>query len=335
MELIQQGLDLDFMSRRRFAVMFSSVMLVVSILSLAVRGLEFGIDFTGGTVVEVGYPQAADLEPVRTTLYRAGFEGAVVQHFGTAHDVLIRIAPRDDIDKAELSNRALDALRARDSAVELRRVEFVGPQVGEELTEQGGLAMLIALGAIFLYVMFRFEWKFSAGAVVALFHDVLITLGIFSVLGLDFNLTVLAAILAVIGYSLNDTIVVFDRIRENFRRMRRGTSEAIHQPLTESDAVADVDDVVDDPARAVRALHSRRRVDPRVRDRPHHWGRHRYVFVDLRGEHVHPLARGAEGGSDAGAEGRRRGGRCTAVNGVRASARRYWEFIRNFALRGR
>ena len=227
MELIQQGLDLDFMSRRRFAVMFSSVMLVVSILSLAVRGLEFGIDFTGGTVVEVGYPQAVDLEPVRATLYRAGFEGAVVQHFGTAHDVLIRIAPRDDIDKAELSNRALDALRARDSTVELRRVEFVGPQVGEELTEQGGLAMLIALGAIFLYVMFRFEWKFSAGAVVALFHDVLITLGVFSVLGLDFNLTVLAALLAVIGYSLNDTIVVFDRIRENFRRMRRGTSEAV------------------------------------------------------------------------------------------------------------
>ena len=227
MELIQQGLDLDFMSRRRFAVMFSSVMLVVSILSLTFRGLEFGIDFTGGTVVEVGYPQAVDLEPVRTTLYRAGFEGAVVQHFGTAHDVLIRIAPRDDIDKAELSNRALDALRARDSTVELRRVEFVGPQVGEELTEQGGLAMLIALGAIFLYVMFRFEWKFSAGAVVALFHDVLITLGVFSVLGLDFNLTVLAALLAVIGYSLNDTIVVFDRIRENFRRMRRGTSEAV------------------------------------------------------------------------------------------------------------
>ena len=227
MELIQQGLDLDFMSRRRFAVMFSSVMLVVSILSLTFRGLEFGIDFTGGTVVEVGYPQAVDLEPIRTTLYRAGFEGAVVQHFGTAHDVLIRIAPRDDIDKAELSNRALDALRARDSTVELRRVEFVGPQVGEELTEQGGLAMLIALGAIFLYVMFRFEWKFSAGAVVALFHDVLITLGVFSILGLDFNLTVLAALLAVIGYSLNDTIVVFDRIRENFRRMRRGTSEAV------------------------------------------------------------------------------------------------------------
>ena len=227
MELIRQGLDLDFMSRRRFAVLFSAAMLAVSILSLAIRGLEFGIDFTGGTLVEVGYPSAVDLEPVRATLDRAGFEGAVVQHFGTAQDVLVRLAPRDDVDKAELSNRAFDALRARDPAVDLRRVEFVGPQVGEELTEQGGLAMLIALGAIFLYVMFRFEWKFSAGAVAALFHDVLITLGVFSLLGLEFDLTVLAAVLAVIGYSLNDTIVVFDRIRENFRRMRRGTSESI------------------------------------------------------------------------------------------------------------
>ena len=227
MELIRQGLDLDFMSRRRVALICSATMLAVSVLSLAFRGLEFGIDFTGGTLVEVGYPRAVELEPVRATLDRAGFEGAVVQHFGTARDVLVRLAPRDDVDRAELSNRAFDALRTRDTAVELRRVEFVGPQVGEELTEQGGLAMLIALGAIFLYVMFRFEWKFSAGAVAALFHDVLITLGLFSVIGLEFDLTVLAAILAVIGYSLNDTIVVFDRIRENFRRMRRGTPESI------------------------------------------------------------------------------------------------------------
>ena len=227
MELIRQGLALDFMSRRRFAVAFSAAMLAVSILSLAVRGLEFGIDFTGGTLVEVGYRGPVDLEPVRATLDRAGFEGAVVQHFGTARDVLVRLAPRDDVDRAELSDRALDALRAVNPAVELRRVEFVGPQVGEELAERGGLAMLIALGAIFLYVMLRFEWKFSAGAVAALFHDVLITLGVFSILGLSFDLTVLAAVLAVIGYSLNDTIVVFDRIRENFRRMRHGTSESI------------------------------------------------------------------------------------------------------------
>ena len=234
MELIRQGLDLDFMSRRRVAVVVSAALLAISIVSLVARGLEFGIDFTGGTLVEVGYPRAVELEPVRATLHGAGFEGAVVQHFGTAHEVLIRVAPRDDIDKSELSDRALDALRARDSTVELRRVEFVGPQVGEELTEQGGLAMLIALGAIFIYVMFRFEWKFSAGAVAALFHDVVITLGIFSVLGLEFDLTVLAAILAVIGYSLNDTIVVFDRIRENFRLMRRGSAvEVINRSINQ------------------------------------------------------------------------------------------------------
>ena len=234
MELIRQGLDLDFMSRRRVAVRLSAALLAIAIVSLAARGLEFGIDFTGGTLVEVGYPRAVELEPVRATLHGAGFEGAVVQHFGTAHEVLIRVAPRDDIDKSELSDRALDALRARDSTVELRRVEFVGPQVGEELTEQGGLAMLIALGAIFIYVMFRFEWKFSAGAVAALFHDVVITLGIFSVIGLEFDLTVLAAILAVIGYSLNDTIVVFDRIRENFRLMRRGSAvEVINRSINQ------------------------------------------------------------------------------------------------------
>ena len=295
-------------------------MLVVSILSLAFRGLEFGIDFTGGTLVEVGYPRAVELEPVRATLQGAGFEGAVVQHFGTAQDVLIRIAPRDDVERSELSNRALDALRARDSAVELRRVEFVGPQVGEELTEQGGLAMLIALGAIFLYVMFRFEWKFSAGAVAALFHDVTITLGIFSVLGLDFDLTVLAAILAVIGYSLNDTIVVFDRIRENFRRMRRGTSESIinrslNQTLSRTLMTSLTTLLV-----LVRALLPRRRADPRVRHRPHHRGGHRHVFVDLRGQHLHPLARGAEGGSDAGAEGGRRGARRPAVKDVGSRA---------------
>ena len=227
MELIRHKLDLDFMSRRRFAVTFSAAMLVISILSLLVRGLEFGIDFTGGTLVEVGYPRAVELEPVRATLRGAGFEGAVVQHFGTARDVLVRLAPRDDMDMSQLSNRAFDALSTAHTGIDLRRVEFVGPQVGEELTEQGGLAMLIALGAIFLYVMFRFEWKFSAGAVTALFHDVLITLGLFSIFGIEFDLTVLAAILAVIGYSLNDTIVVFDRIRENFRRMRRGAPESV------------------------------------------------------------------------------------------------------------
>ena len=174
--------DIDFLRWRRATLAISTVLLLVSIASLAVRGLSFGIDFTGGTLVEVGYSQAVDLEPVRTSLDEAGFEGAVVQHFGTTKDVLVRVAPREDVEQSQLSDRILDALRAGDLEVEMRRVEFVGPQVGEELTEQGGLAMLIALAAIFVYVMFRFEGKFSAGAVAALFHDVIITLGFFSLL---------------------------------------------------------------------------------------------------------------------------------------------------------
>ncbi len=198
---------------------------MVSIGSLATRVLNFGIDFTGGTLIEVGYSEPADLSSVRSTLESAGFGDAVVQHFGTARDVLIRLAPREDVSKAELSDRIFDSLQAA-SQIELtlRRVEFVGPQVGEELTEQGGLAMLIALGAILVYVALRFEYRFAVGAVAALAHDVIITLGFFSVFQLEFDLTVLAALLAVIGYSLNDTIVVFDRIRENFRKMRKGTS---------------------------------------------------------------------------------------------------------------
>jgi len=203
--------------------MFSTILLLVSLGSLAIRGLEFGIDFTGGTLIEVGYPQAADLPKIRSALNEAGFRGALVQHFGTSQDVLVRIAPRDDIEKAQLSTKVLRALsRASDTELELRRVEFVGPQVGDELTEQGGLAMIIALAGILIYVSFRFQWKYALGSVGALFHDVVITIGFFSVLGLDFDLTVLAAVLAVIGYSLNDTIVVFDRIRENFPKMRKG-----------------------------------------------------------------------------------------------------------------
>ena len=211
------------MAHRKVTVVLSTVLLLVSLGSLAVRGLEFGIDFTGGTLIEVGYPQAADLPAIRGALQEAGFHGALVQHFGTSQDVLVRIAPRADVEKAELSTQVLRALnRASDTELELRRVEFVGPQVGDELTEQGGLAMLIALAGILVYVSFRFQWKYALGAVGALFHDVLITIGFFSVFGLEFDLTVLAAILAVIGYSLNDTIVVFDRIRENFPKFRKG-----------------------------------------------------------------------------------------------------------------
>ncbi len=215
--------NIDFMGRRKAAMVFSILLILLSIGSLATRGLSFGIDFTGGTLIEVAYPDAADLGEIRDLLEEAGFGDALVQHFGTSRDVLIRIAPRADRASAELSEQVLTALKNADSAVEMRRVEFVGPQVGEELTEQGGLAVLYALLGILIYITLRFEYRFSFGAVAALVHDVLITLGVFSLLQVEFDLTVLAAILAVIGYSLNDTIVVFDRIRENFRKMRKGT----------------------------------------------------------------------------------------------------------------
>ena len=224
MEILKKQTNIDFMGQRKLAMVFSGLLLLVSLVSVGVRGLDYGIDFTGGTLIEVGYPESADLVQVRSDLAVAGFPEAVVQYFGTTHDVLVRLAPRGDLSKAELSSDVLRVLKQNGGdGMQLRRVEFVGPQVGEELTEQGGLAMLIALGAILVYVTLRFQWKFSLGAVAALFHDVIITIGFFSVLGLEFNLTVLAAILAVIGYSLNDTIVVFDRVRENFRTMRKGT----------------------------------------------------------------------------------------------------------------
>lgn len=236
MRILKGQTRFDFMGKRKLAIIVSGVLLAVSLLSLAVRGLNYGIDFTGGTLIEVGYPETADLEGIREALGAAGFGGAVAQNFGTARDVLIRLAPREDVSKAELSSDVLRSLEAASGAKpELRRVEFVGPQVGEELTEQGGLAMLIALGAILVYVALRFEYRFSLGAVAALVHDVIITLGFFSIVGLEFDLTVLAAVLAVIGYSLNDTIVVFDRIRENFRKIRKGTSlEIVNASLNQT-----------------------------------------------------------------------------------------------------
>lgn len=214
----------DFMRLRLPALVLSCTLIVVSIASIAMQGLNFGIDFTGGTVIELGYERAADLEQVRAQLDKAGFKDVVVQHFGTTRDVLVRLAPRKDVSSADLSNKVIDALRAgSDIKVDQRRVEFVGPQVGDELTEDGGLAMLYALIGILIYVALRFEYRFALGSVAALIHDVTITIGFFSVTQFEFDLTVLAAVLAVIGYSLNDTIVVFDRIRENFRRMRKGT----------------------------------------------------------------------------------------------------------------
>ena len=196
---------------------------VLSIGSLLFQGLNLGVDFEGGTLIEVGYPAPVELDEIRGQLEAAGFDRAVVQHFGSAQDVLVRIKP-DDRPQSELSNQVLETLRGGSQELQLRRVEYVGPQVGEELRDDGGLAMLYALGLILIYVALRFEYRFSFGAVIALIHDVILTIGFFSLTQIEFDLTVLAAILAVIGYSLNDTIVVFDRIRENFRALRRQSS---------------------------------------------------------------------------------------------------------------
>lgn len=217
------------------AMVLSMVLILGSFVSLGVNSLNWGLDFTGGTLIEVGYEDAANLEGIRAQLNEANFEDAIVQNFGSSQDVLIRIAPRDGVKAVTIGEQVLAALRADGIAVDMRRIEFVGPNVGEELTEQGGLAMLVALLCILVYVAMRFEWRFALGSVSALAHDVILTLGLFSVLQIEFDLTVLAAVLAVIGYSLNDTIVVCDRIRENFRKIRKGEPvEIINISLTQT-----------------------------------------------------------------------------------------------------
>jgi len=251
MRIFKQVTQFDFLGKRRTAWIVSLVLLVLSIGSLGIRGLSFGIDFTGGTLVELEYTQSADPVVVRSVLRDAGVDNAIVQYFGTSRDILVRLPVSEGQAASEQSSDVVSALRnasgetltesvqgglqqcttaggsVTDCQVQMRRVEFVGPQVGGELTEKGGLAMLYALIGILIYVAFRFEWRFAVGAVIALVHDVLITLGVFSIVGIEFSLPVLAAVLAVIGYSLNDTIVVFDRIRDNFRKMRKGTVLAI------------------------------------------------------------------------------------------------------------
>lgn len=216
---MQERKIVDFMGHRKTAAVVSIALLVGSIFSLIFNGLNYGLDFTGGTLVEVGYSQPESLEKIRSTITDAGYSNAVVVQFGSETDILIRL-PLGYSD--ELGMELVAALQKEFVGnITLRRIEFVGPQVGDELKEQGGMAMLMALGLVMLYVALRFQLKFSIGAVGALIHDVIITLGIFSVLQIDFDLTVLAAVLAVIGYSLNDTIVVSDRIRENFRKIRK------------------------------------------------------------------------------------------------------------------
>ncbi len=216
---------IDFMGIRRIAAGFSVVVLIACVTSLAINGLNFGLDFTGGTLVETHYSDTAPLVEIRSILAERGYADAVVVAFGSDQDVLIRLPKGfSDTQGAELLTLLQQSY---DGAVELRRIEFVGPQVGDELKEQGGLAMLVALGMVMLYIAFRFQFKFSVGAVVALAHDVLITVGLFSIMDWDFDLTVMAAVLAVIGYSLNDTIVVSDRIRENFRKIRKSDPVSI------------------------------------------------------------------------------------------------------------
>jgi len=218
---------LDFLGKRRISTILSVILIVVAIGSLLGRGLNFGIEFTGGVVVEAGFPDAADLTQIRSALDAAEFSEAIVQHFGTSRDVTIQIMPRAGVEGGQVGNQVLDVLKTIEPAVVLRRLDFVGPQVGEELAEQGGLATLFSLIMILAYVAFRFQWKFAVGAVAALVHDVTIVLGFFSVTALSFDLSVLAAVLAVIGYSLNDTIVIFDRIRENMLRIRKKTTEDV------------------------------------------------------------------------------------------------------------
>ena len=227
MRLIKEKTNIDFLGgkRRKIALLISVLLIIISFASMATRGLDFGIDFTGGILLEVGYPQAADLEAIRDDLAAAGFNDAQVLEFGAADDVLVRLPPQDGAEPNAIRARLQAVLESGGQAVDLRRVESVSPQVGEELTEQGGLAMIFAMLMIFAYVMFRFQWKFATGAVAALAHDVIVTVGFFSIFQLPFDLTVVAAVLAVIGYSLNDTVVAFDRIRENFFKLRGVSAE--------------------------------------------------------------------------------------------------------------
>jgi len=236
MRFIKNKTNINFLgkSRRKIALILSVIMLSISLGSLITRGLELGIDFTGGVLLEVGYPQPADLANIRMLLADDGFNDVQVQSFGSEQDVLLRLPPQIDQNPNFIRDRLRSLLAADEPEVDLRRVEFVGPQVGEDLTEQGGLAMIFALMMIFAYVMFRFQWKFAAGAVSALMHDVIITIGFFSLFNFEFDLTVVAAVLAVIGYSLNDTVVAFDRIRENFIKLRGVAShEAMNISINE------------------------------------------------------------------------------------------------------
>jgi preprotein translocase subunit SecF len=226
-ELFHLKRDIPFMRYARSTIFFSIFFIVGSIALLATKGLNLGVDFTGGTVMEVSYPQPADVSGIRAHLARAGYADVSVQNFGTSRDVLVRLPVKAGVTSAQLSEQVIAVLKQRDATVLLKRVEFVGPQVGNELYEDGALALLVVSIGIMLYLALRFEWRFALGAIFATAHDVFIVLGAWSLFQWDFSLTVLAAVLAVLGYSVNDTVVVFDRIRENFKKTRSNDVAAI------------------------------------------------------------------------------------------------------------
>ncbi len=239
MRLVKRNVNIDFMGKRKLAIGLSAVLIAAALVALPVLGLNFGLDFTGGTEVEVRFAEAPEIADVRESLADAGMEDATVQNFGSSTDLLVRIPPHEGEGESEAAAQAEEVIAALQqtfpAGVEKRSSGYVGPQVGEELTEQGILAVIYALIGIFIYVMFRFQWRFSVGAVVAVVHDILVTLGILSLLQVDFDLTVVAALLAVVGYSLNDTIVLFDRIRENFPRMTKSSPmEVVNRSVNET-----------------------------------------------------------------------------------------------------
>lgn len=226
---------IKFLSLRKSTTVMSIILIVVSAFSLMTKGLNLGIDFTGGIQIEISFETAPNIENVRSNLASGGYDDAVVQNSGSSQDLMVRIPPRNGIDNKKIGEDVIGMLQASENSVTLKSSEYISAQVGEELTEQGGLAMIFALIMIMIYIVFRFQWKFSIGAVLALIHDVMITLGIFSIFQLTFDLSVLAAILAVVGYSLNDTIVIFDRIRENFRSMRTAqTLDILNSAITQT-----------------------------------------------------------------------------------------------------
>lgn len=236
MRLIPLKTNFDFMGWRYVSMSISAVLVIIALASIGLRGVPLGLDFTGGVTVQVSYPKHVELSQVRQELGKGGYTNATVQYFGASNDVMIRLPPPGKGTKASsVADNVVNTLQKTHSGAQLQRVEFVGPQVSSQLFQKAGLAMLYALIGILIYVILRFEWRFAVGAVIALIHDTIITVGFFSLFGLQFNLTVLAAVLAVIGYSLNDTIVIFDRIRENFRRLRkRDTPQIMNAAINET-----------------------------------------------------------------------------------------------------